>query len=242
MHILDYPSLNYDARPKGISVWLVIIHYTGMANAQQALTRLCSPEAKVSAHYTIDEDGQVYRHVREAFRAWHAGRSGWQGVRDINGCSIGIELVNPGHGLEYREFPDVQMISLETLLWSLLERYQIKQEGILGHSDVACARKKDPGELFDWHRLARRGLGLWPSPREADSGFATEKEVHNLLMAYGYDIDLAGDLSTVVKAFQRHFYPEHITGLADQETINRLRSLVRQSSRSIKANTEKKEK
>lgn len=240
MEIIEYRSLNYDLRPKGGAIWLVILHYTGMSSTQEALRRLCCPGSKVSAHYTLDEEGRIYRHIGEEFRAWHAGKSGWRGERDINGCSIGIELGNPGHEFGYCPFTERQMASLEVLLRLIVERYKIKKEGILGHSDVACSRKKDPGELFNWYGLAMKGLGAWPTTahrtetsreEEEDSARVTEQEVSDLLMTYGYDIELAGSLSTAVTAFQRHFYPEQITGYADQETVRRLQTLVRQANR-----------
>ena len=148
MILIERSSPNHDARPQEIPITLVILHYTGMVSAEAALTRLCTPESKVSAHYTVDEDGTVYHHVAEHRRAWHAGLSSWHGLCDINSHSIGIELVNPGHDLGYRRFPEPQMYTLELLLSSIITRYQIACDGILGHSDIACTRKRDPGEYF----------------------------------------------------------------------------------------------
>src|SRR5579864_6043616 len=166
MRLIQRPSPNHDAR--NVPVDLLVLHYTGMKSANEALERLCDPAAKVSAHYTVDEDGTVYHHVPEARRAWHAGVSSWAGATDINACSIGIELVNPGHEFGYRDFPDAQIEALITLCHGILLRHPISSARVLGHSDVAPARKEDPGELFPWARLAKAGIGLWPQAATGD--------------------------------------------------------------------------
>jgi N-acetylmuramoyl-L-alanine amidase len=143
---------------------MVVLHYTGMQTMQEALDRLCDPAAEVSAHYLIDEDGTVIRLVPEEKRAWHAGRSYWRGITDVNSASIGIEIVNPGHEFGYRPFTDAQMESLIPLLSSIMARHNIEPANVVGHSDVAPARKQDPGELFEWELLARYGLAL-PTPK-----------------------------------------------------------------------------
>src|SRR4029077_12116286 len=163
MNLRECLSPNHDARPEGGRVDMLVLHYTGMKTAAEAIDRLCDPAAKVSAHYAIDEDGTVWRLVEESRRAWHAGVSFWQGTRDVNAASIGIELVNPGHDWGYRAFPDAQMVALETLCHGLLLRHPIPRDRVVGHSDVAPLRKQDPGELFDWPRLAEAGIGLWPT-------------------------------------------------------------------------------
>ena len=155
---------------------MLVLHYTGMRSAAEALRRLTSPEAAVSAHYLIDEDGAVWRLVPEERRAWHAGVSYWRGRRDINSASIGIELVNPGHEFGYRAFPEAQVAALEVLCRDVLSRYQIPPRHVLGHSDVAPARKDDPGELFPWRRLARAGIGLWPEP-PLDASAARDRDI-----------------------------------------------------------------
>lgn len=155
--LIDCPSPNHNARTLPID--MIVLHYTGMPAGAEALARLCDSEAKVSAHYMIEEDGRVYRLVPEDRRAWHAGVSEWQGVTDINSCSIGIELVNPGHEWGYRPFPDVQIQALIALLDDIRARHVIPDNRILGHSDVAPGRKRDPGELFPWDRLAEAGHG-----------------------------------------------------------------------------------
>jgi len=161
MQIIARPSPNYNDRTVD-AVDLLVLHYTGMASCEAALARLCDPAAQVSAHYLIDEDGTVYRLVAEEHRAWHAGVSCWAGERDVNSRSIGIELVNPGHDLGYRNFPYQQMRALALLCRQILSRHPIPASRVLAHSDVAPGRKRDPGEKFDWAWLAGQGVGLWP--------------------------------------------------------------------------------
>lgn len=216
-------SPNHDARPEGATVDMLVLHYTGMQGCNHALARLCDPGAKVSAHYLIDESGVVYGLVSEDRRAWHAGVSFWRGCRDVNGSSLGIELVNPGHEFGYRPFPEAQMAALEALAADLMTRHPIPAYGVVGHSDVAPTRKIDPGELFDWPRLAQKGIGVWPTAptdRVADNA-----EVKHLLAAYGYE---TADLPAAVRAFQRHFRPTRIDGVPDPETVGRLDALLRQ--------------
>ena len=211
---------------------MLVIHYTGMITADAALERLCDPSAQVSAHYLIDEDGTLYRLVDEASRAWHAGVAYWAGATNINDRSIGIELVNPGHEFGYRAFPEPQMQSLESLARQIVARHPIAPDRVLGHSDIAPDRKSDPGELFDWQRLAAGGVGLWPRPL----GSIPQPDLvdaKQLLAAYGYRVDdgaapdTAFDTAAVV-AFQRHFRPGRIDGVIDGETLGRLRDLCAQ--------------
>jgi len=216
------PSPNHDARGDA-AIDMLVLHYTGMKSAKEALERLCDPAAKVSAHYTIDEDGTVYGHVPEARRAWHAGAAHWAGASDINARSIGIELVNPGHEFGYRAFPDAQIASLTTLCHSILMRHPIPSWRVLGHSDVAPARKDDPGELFDWEMLAKLGLAL-PRPRKhlADPHW-TPGGFLLALNRFGYDV---ADGPAAVTAFQRRFRPETLDGIADGECRAILLSLL----------------
>jgi N-acetylmuramoyl-L-alanine amidase len=225
MQITERPSPNFDARTGGVD--MLILHYTGMRTATEALDRLCDPLAKVSAHYLIAEDGAVTRLVAEEKRAWHAGISSWRGRTDINGASIGIELVNPGHEFGYRRFPEPQMAALEALAEAILGRHPIPARHVIGHSDVAPLRKQDPGELFDWQRLARAGIGFWP-------GFAPQtaakppglREIQASLAQIGYFCPQRGalDATTVasIVAFQRHFRPERCDGVLDIETARRI--------------------
>jgi N-acetylmuramoyl-L-alanine amidase len=213
------PSPNHDERG-GAAVDMLVLHYTGMKSADAALARLCDPVARVSAHYTIDEDGAVFAMVPEERRAWHAGISYWAGARDINARSIGIELVNPGHEFGYRAFSDAQIASLIALSKGILARHAIPPWRVLGHSDVAPARKDDPGERFAWARLAGEGVGLWPSPGN-DPG---EGAVPGLLAHYGYDPD--APVEKIITAFQRHFRPSRVDGMADVETRRVLSGLI----------------
>ena len=162
MSIIERPSLNYNDRPQGIEINSIIIHYTGMKTAEDALDRLCDPTSEVSAHYTIDEDGTIYRHVDTDKRAWHAGISRWGALSNFNDFSIGIELVNPGHEFGYRPFPDRQIDALILLIKDVYDRYPIKPELVLGHSDIAPNRTQDPGELFPWDRLVAENLAKRP--------------------------------------------------------------------------------
>jgi len=217
-------SPNHDARPEGGRVDMLVLHYTGMRTAAEAIDRLCDPATKVSAHYVVDEDGTVWRLVEESRRAWHAGVSHWQGNENVNAVSIGIELVNPGHEWGYRAFPDAQMASLEALSRELLRRHPIPSDRVVGHSDVAPRRKQDPGELFDWPRLARSGIGLWPTDSAPPATSVAEAQA--MLDAIGYGVPGAGVLDDetrdVIIAFQRRFRPRRIDGDLDEETSARL--------------------
>ena len=222
--IVERPSPNFNERREGAPIDILLLHYTGMPTAEGALARLCDPEAKVSAHYTIDEDGTIYRHVAEAKRAWHAGASCWAGAHDINGRSIGIELVNPGHEFGYRDFPEAQIAALIELAQGIVKRHPIPPKRVLGHSDVAPLRKVDPGEKFPWPRLAAAGIGVWPKhPRLDISRSVQVPEVQRDLAAIGYECPASGvldeDTRLAVSAFQRHFRPAHVTGIPDGETL-----------------------
>ncbi len=229
--IVDRPSPNHDARPPGQQIDILLLHYTDMASAEAALERLCDPAAKVSAHYCVDENGTVYRLVDEGRRAWHAGTASWAGADDINARSIGIELVNPGHTCGYRPFPAAQMAALTALAGDILARHPIPAGRVLGHSDVAPARKRDPGELFDWRALAAQGIGLWPEATAAADPVPDLAEVQARLARFGYAVPRHGRLDAetraVVAAFQRHFRPAAVTGEVDGETAARLEALLR---------------
>ncbi len=212
MQMIDTPSPNFDMR--ALPVTMLVLHYTGMQDAAGALARLTDPAAKVSAHYVVDEDGTIHRLVAEEHRAWHAGRSHWRGVTDINSASIGIEIVNPGHEWGYRAFPDAQIEALIPLVHEIKERHAITRGNVVGHSDIAPTRKQDPGELFPWGRLARLRLAL-PRPARnlmdpgwSDGGFLLALE------RFGYDVS---DPDAAVVAFQRRFRPEVIDGIVDGE-------------------------
>ena len=233
MAVLRRPSPNWNERPPGTAVDTLILHYTGMRSAQEALDRLCDEAAQVSAHYLIDEDGAVVALVPEDRRAWHAGRSAWLGGTGLNDRSIGIELVNPGHEFGYRAFPEAQIDACLDLGLALVRRWPIPARRVLAHSDVAPDRKLDPGELFPWRRLAEAGLGLWPAPVAPEKAAAEPPAIAALqagLAAYGYAVPRHGRLdratTKVIAAFQRHFRPERVDGVADAETAARLRGLL----------------
>jgi N-acetylmuramoyl-L-alanine amidase len=206
----EAPSPNRDERALPIS--MVVLHYTGMQTGEEALQRLCDPDAKVSAHYLIDEDGTVVRLVPEEKRAWHAGKSYWRGITDVNSASVGIELVNPGHEWGYRAFTGAQMDALLPLLADIVERHGIARADVVGHSDIAPARKEDPGELFDWPRLARLRLAL-PVPKARMLLLYDNPGAFYLaLERFGYDIS---DGRAAVRAFERRWRPDRITGEID---------------------------
>ena len=213
MDIIERSSPNINDRPAGTRIDMVILHYTGMKTGRAALERLCDPDAKVSAHYLVDEDGTVYRMVAEERRAWHAGFSHWAGAVNINDRSIGVEIVNPGHEFGYRPFPDIQMAAVEELLAQVIARHGISPLRVVGHSDIAPTRKQDPGELFDWKRLANKGLCAWPE-RPGTPLDAADARGH--LTEIGYDPD--APLTDVVTAFQRRFVPEGVSGELDDVT------------------------
>ncbi len=239
MNIIEAPSPNFDTRTAPPS--LLVLHYTGMRTGQEALDRLRDPEAKVSSHYLVEEDGRVFRLVAEERRAWHAGVSYWRGRSNVNGESIGIEIVNPGHEWGYRAFPDVQIASVIALVADIRTRWDIDDRDIIGHSDIAPDRKDDPGELFPWKRLAEAGHGIWadwpPAPgapigegEEGAAVFALQAGLTRL----GFDLPPSGrfDAATTVavRAFQRHWRPERVDGIADGETRARLIALLRIST------------
>ena len=234
--IRDKPSPNHNERPAGTPVDTLILHYTGMKTAKAAIDRLRDAEAQVSSHYVVDEDGAVLRLVPEERRAWHAGISYWRGHTGLNDRSIGIEIVNPGHEWGYRDFPVLQMAAVCDLCLGILARHPIPPRNVVAHSDVAPDRKEDPGELFGWEDLARNGVGLWPLRVPAlgvDGGVGGQardavalRPVRRALDRIGYRVAPEGALdpalSTVLRAFQRHWRPEAITGQADDGTRARL--------------------
>jgi N-acetylmuramoyl-L-alanine amidase len=237
LRVVSRPSPNFNERVGAGLPDMLILHYTGMQTGEAAIARLTDPVARVSAHYTVDEDGTVHAHVEERFRAWHAGVSSWRGHTDINSRSVGIEIVNPGHEFGYRPFPAAQIAAVVELSQGILSRHRIPARNVVGHSDVAPARKEDPGELFPWALLAREGIGLWPKPglisedrlMPGQSGEAVAC-LQRELRAYGYGIDVSGvfDEATrlVVVAFQRHFRPRLLDGVGDGETLALLAALT----------------
>ncbi len=213
--VVSCPSPNFGERAEGTRIDILLMHYTGMETGAAAVQRLCDPAARVSSHYTVDEDGTIYHHVAEAARAFHAGVSYWAGATDINSHSIGIEIVNPGHEFGYRPFPEAQIEAVIALSRDIFTRHGILPRRVIGHSDVAPARKQDPGELFPWQALAEAGVGFWPRSGIRKSVGTFEEG----LRRYGYGIRPAADVSLEVAtlAFQRHFRPALLNGIADEE-------------------------
>ena len=231
------PSPNHGERREG-PVDMLVLHYTGMESAQAAHDWLCDPKSEVSSHYFVYENGDICQLVAEDRRAWHAGAAAWGGVSDINSRSIGIEIANPGHDGGYPDFPETQMAAVTALCADIVARNAIPAARVLGHSDVAPGRKSDPGEKFDWARLARAGAGVYrqAEPLAAGPVLATGssggdvEDLQRNLARIGYGIEASGhfDAATlsVVAAFQRHFRPELVDGRADISTIMTLKKLL----------------
>lgn len=228
--VLDRPSPNHDPRPAGAPVDVLVLHYTGMLDARSALDRLCDAQARVSSHYVVDEDGTTFRLVDECRRARHAGISHWRGHDDLNGRSVGIEIVNPGHEHGYRDFPSRQMAAVTALCLGVLGRHPIPPRNVVAHSDIAPDRKEDPGERFPWAALAAAGVGLWPEG-VPDSGtlpvpVAQSAQLPAILSTIGYRLEGLA-LPVLLRAFQRHWRPEAVTGLADRGTLARALAVAR---------------
>jgi N-acetylmuramoyl-L-alanine amidase len=231
------PSPNYGERAEGRTPDMILLHYTGMPDAEGALERLCSAGSEVSAHYVVLEDGTVIQCVRETLRAWHAGLSSWAGETDINSRAIGIEIVNPGHDGGYPAFPSRQIAAVTALCRGIIHRHRIPARRVLGHSDVAPSRKNDPGEKFPWASLAASGVGLWAHPVAATGAalqYGAQGEavgaLQEKLARFGYGIAVNSDYDSmmvdVVTAFQRHFRPHKIDGVADAPTRATLDALL----------------
>ncbi|WFU35353.1 N-acetylmuramoyl-L-alanine amidase [Bradyrhizobium brasilense] len=232
------PSANFGDRANGRQPDMIVLHYTGMPDVEGAITQLCTAGTEVSAHYIVLEDGRIVQCVPESKRAWHAGVSAWAGDDDINSCSIGVEIVNRGHDWGYPDFPLRQIAAVIALCRGIMLRRKVVAHRVLGHSDVAPARKKDPGEKFPWHSLANSGVGHWVQPAPIVRGDALQlgaisDSVSNMQAAfrrYGYNIPnngkFDGPTMEVVTAFQRHFRPERIDGIADRSTMATLHALL----------------
>ncbi|MGD1933913.1 MAG: N-acetylmuramoyl-L-alanine amidase [Candidatus Phaeomarinobacter sp.] len=238
MDIAGRWSPNFDTRAGNCAPDMVVIHYTGMETAEAALERLQDAEAKVSAHYLIDEEGRAFALVPEFERAWHAGVSSWHGETDVNSLSIGIEMANKGHEFGYPDFPDAQMTTLLDLMADIFSRWPLDPARVVGHSDVAPGRKADPGEKFPWKQLAEAGFALWvdPAPLVAgptlgpgDSGDGV-RDLQIALSQAGYDINTDGVFSDVtrdvVTAFQRRQRPLGVDGVADLSTLKTLAAFL----------------
>jgi N-acetylmuramoyl-L-alanine amidase len=232
------PSPNHGERKDGRRPDMIVLHYTGMRDAAAALERLRSPGSEVSAHYLVFEDGHVVQMVQESRRAWHAGAGSWAGETDINSCSIGIEIANPGHDFGYPDFPKRQIAAVTALCRGILTRNPISAERVLAHSDVAPARKQDPGEKFPWRTLYESGVGNWVKPAPISDGALQAlgdrgdavMALQRSLNSYGYGVAVSGNYDSVthevVAAFQRHFRPERVDGVSDASTRATLRDVL----------------
>jgi N-acetylmuramoyl-L-alanine amidase len=237
-------SPNHNERKDGRRPDMIVLHYTGMRDADAALERLNKPKGEVSAHYFVFEDGRIVQLVPESRRAWHAGAGSWAGESDINSCSIGIEIANPGHEFGYRDFPSRQIAAVTALCRSIQTRHSIVATRVLGHADIAPGRKQDPGERFPWRTLFDSGVGHWVKPAPittdgmrlslGDHGEAVEA-LQSALQDYGYGVEVNGnydsDMHDVVAAFQRHFRQERVDGVVDESTRATLQELLAQRGR-----------
>jgi len=238
LNIRERLSPNFNERPKGAAIDMIVLHYTGMQSAEGAIERLCDTASQVSSHYLIDEQGRITRMVPDEKRAWHAGVSNWMGKSDLNNCSIGIEIANGGHDFGQPPYPQMQILALIGLCRDLMARHGIPSKRVLGHSDIAPARKEDPGEWFPWDVLASAGIGQWVEPAPIEDGPElaegdrgdTVAELQFRLASFGYGLEVLGvyDVQTkaVVAAFQRHFRPVKVDGVADVSTIATLVKLL----------------
>ena len=240
------PSANYGDRSKGRLPDMIVLHYTGMPDVEGAIAQLCTAGTDVSAHYIVLEDGRIVQSVPESKRAWHAGASFWAGEEDINSCSIGIEIINRGHDWGYPDFPLRQIAAVIALCRGIMLRRNVPSHRVLAHSDVAPSRKKDPGEKFPWHSMANSGVGHWVQPATVVRSEGLKlgtisdavRDLQLALVRYGYGVPVTSkyDVTTmeVVTAFQRHFRPARVDGVADHSTLTTLQSLL--SSLPVEAN------
>ncbi len=237
------PAVNFNDRKEDgqgfAGVDMLVLHYTGMETGKGAEDWLCVEESGVSCHYLVHEDGEIVQMVAESQRAWHAGKSFWRGHEDINSRSIGIEIVNPGHEWGYRDFTAEQLKAVIRLCKCILRRHDIEPRNVVAHSDIAPARKMDPGEKFPWHTLFREEIGLYVPPNSIGSGkFFSPGDsgepiaaLQAMLSLYGYGLEVTGDFDEdtelAIAAFQRHFRPQKVDGIADMSTISTLHDLLR---------------
>jgi N-acetylmuramoyl-L-alanine amidase len=232
------PSENYGERRNGRTPDMIVLHYTGMADGNMAVHRLTTIGTEVSSHYIVHEDGRIIQSVQESRRAWHAGASAWAGEADINSCSIGVEIINGGHDYGLPPYPLRQIAAAIALCKGIIIRRNIPRHRVLGHSDISPGRKQDPGEKFPWALLAASGVGQYVIPAKIVPGPAMTvgaagdhvRALQEALASYGYGVTVSGifDFATVevVTAFQRHFRPALIDGIADVSTVTTLKNLL----------------
>lgn len=226
--VLDkYSSPNFDQRSLPVS--MLVLHYTGMQSAELALDRLCDPKAKVSSHYLVTEQGEVFQLVADEHRAWHAGIANWRGITDINSASIGVEIVNGGHDFGLPEFPSPQIAAVIALCQDILQRHIISAADIVGHNEIAPARKLDPGEKFPWQQLAEDGIGLWPDQTRSTAQTPSEQDAKQLLAKLGYDVNsnkISGtSQQCIMSEFQRRYRPEQVDGILDPSSWRLMQNL-----------------
>tara|TARA_B100000809_G_scaffold177192_1_gene174684 strand:+ start:249 stop:989 length:741 start_codon:yes stop_codon:yes gene_type:complete len=228
----DRSFLNFDKKKRlKKQIKLIVFHYTGMQSKVEALKKLCNSKSKVSCHYFIDEIGNIVRIVPEKFSAWHAGKSSWKNFKFLNKFSIGIELVNPGHDFGYRKFSKKQIYSLKKISKKIIAKYNIIDSNIVGHSDISPLRKKDPGEKFPWKELANSKIGIWhrlktkelKKNRRKKINLNEKKMFFKYIKKIGYQTQYNLKKSIyenkIIKAFQRRFRTEYISGVIDQECL-----------------------
>ena len=235
INLTRYYSINFDTPKRNRSlIKFVIIHYTGMRKESEAIKKLCDIKSKVSAHYFIKKNGEVLNLVPDLYTAWHAGKSRWKKFRSLNKYSIGIEISNPGHEHGYRKFNENQIKTLIKISKRIIKKYKINKKNILGHSDIAPLRKKDPGEKFPWKSLHKNKIGIWhnlnsnniKNLRGKISGFYLDN-FSNFLKRIGYRIEYSNSrqLKRLTKIFQTRFRPELINGKCDLECYEIAKSL-----------------
>ena len=229
LNLTKYHSINFDLPKRSKKkIIFIILHYTGMRKETRAIERLCDLKSKVSSHYFVKNNGKILNLIPDLYTAWHAGDSKWKKFKSLNNYSIGIEISNPGHDHGYKKFSSKQILSIIKLLRFLIGKYKIKKQNILGHSDIAPNRKKDPGEKFPWSRLAKKNLCKWHNlcedkireNRNLKLKINDEKTFFNNLYKIGYPITKnKNEKINLTKAFQRRFRQSLINGKIDQECL-----------------------
>lgn len=240
---LNY-SPNFDPKKRKTNqIKFLIFHYTGMKTEKAAINRLTNIESRVSAHYLIKQNGEIITLVPDLYTAWHAGKSVWKNYSSLNKDSIGIEIVNPGHDINYKKFSKIQLAALVRLSKFLIKKYRINSKNILGHSDIAPERKKDPGEKFPWKLLSKKKIGYWHNLNQNEliknRNLKTSSKEKNLFLTnlfkigyqkkflYNSNFNRISFDQIISKAFQRRFRPEIINGKIDQECLLISQNLVK---------------
>ena len=240
---LNY-SPNFDPKKRKTNqIKFLIFHYTGMKTEKAAINRLTDIESRVSAHYLIKQNGEIITLVPDLYTAWHAGKSVWKNYTSLNKDSIGIEIVNPGHDINYKKFSKIQLAALVRLSKFLIKKYRINLKNILGHSDIAPERKKDPGEKFPWKLLSKKKIGYWHNLNQNEliknRNLKTSSKEKNLFLTnlfkigyqkrflYNSNFNRISFDQIISKAFQRRFRPEIINGKIDQECLLISQNLVK---------------